>query len=216
MSAESRGIVDVPGRAARKRHRPALSCVQCRRRKVKCDRKLPCSQCSQYHNTACLYDDPEVVARGKPADPNPQTIHNSSTALPSDQSSGHRSARQPIVFSTPLTVGPQYVDSRSPPTNIFWGSATPIEFVQFDHNASEKSVGVTTPQSDASVQELKDRVQRLEAIISSSSNYVSKPDNDSNISSPNAPKLRGNLDKTRFFGMNHWMNTDDEVCIFLH
>src|SRR5436305_14007165 len=28
-----------------KRHRPALNCSQCRRRKVKCDRLLPCNQC---------------------------------------------------------------------------------------------------------------------------------------------------------------------------
>jgi Fungal Zn(2)-Cys(6) binuclear cluster domain len=209
-SSGPRGLVEVPGRTARKRHRPALSCVQCRRRKVKCDRKLPCSQCSQYNNAACAYDDPEVVAaRGKSDN---QILHDSSTTLGSDQGYGHRNQRQPIVFNTPLTTGLPNLHSRSPTTSVPWSSAPLAEHAQSEHNESERSIAVGTPHPDASIQELRDRVQKLEAIISSSSNYGPQPENDSHLSSTNIPKLRGNIEKTRFFGMNHWMNTYDEVC----
>jgi hypothetical protein len=43
---------DTPTRS----HRPALSCVQCRRRKIKCDRNVPCGPCSRAKNASfCLY-----------------------------------------------------------------------------------------------------------------------------------------------------------------
>jgi hypothetical protein len=48
----------------RKRRRPALSCVQCRRRKVKCDRNNPCGQCMLLRNSdPCTYssDDRGIV-----------------------------------------------------------------------------------------------------------------------------------------------------------
>lgn len=39
----------------RRRRRPALSCEQCRRRKMKCDRGDPCLQCAQARNRQCTY-----------------------------------------------------------------------------------------------------------------------------------------------------------------
>ncbi|KAJ5287817.1 hypothetical protein N7478_003503 [Penicillium angulare] len=40
----------------RKRRRPALSCEQCRRRKVRCDREMPCGPCSNAHpSLECSY-----------------------------------------------------------------------------------------------------------------------------------------------------------------
>ncbi|KAK0738161.1 hypothetical protein B0T18DRAFT_450187 [Schizothecium vesticola] len=32
----------------RKRRRPAMSCIQCRKRKIKCDRSMPCSNCTKH------------------------------------------------------------------------------------------------------------------------------------------------------------------------
>ncbi|KAJ5917123.1 hypothetical protein N7466_010677 [Penicillium verhagenii] len=46
----------------RKRRRPALSCVSCRRRKVKCDRKTPCGQCMLLPNSkSCTYTDDDCT-----------------------------------------------------------------------------------------------------------------------------------------------------------
>ncbi|RDW76125.1 hypothetical protein BP5796_06946 [Coleophoma crateriformis] len=39
----------------RQRRRPALSCVLCRQRKIKCDRKVPCRQCVTSGNQFCTY-----------------------------------------------------------------------------------------------------------------------------------------------------------------
>lgn len=47
--------MQAPRRQQQQRRRPPRSCVECRRRKIKCDRNQPCSQCvlSKYR---CLYD----------------------------------------------------------------------------------------------------------------------------------------------------------------
>ena len=42
---------------ARKRRRPAYSCIECRRRKVRCDRAVPCGQCTaQKVADLCAYN----------------------------------------------------------------------------------------------------------------------------------------------------------------
>lgn len=45
---------DGDGPAKRKR-RPALSCVECRVRKVKCDRNKPCEACTRIKSATCTY-----------------------------------------------------------------------------------------------------------------------------------------------------------------
>jgi hypothetical protein len=42
-------------RIIRKRRRPAHSCTECRRRKVRCDRKKPCGQCVSHRSPSCTY-----------------------------------------------------------------------------------------------------------------------------------------------------------------
>lgn len=59
----------------RKRRRPAYSCTECRRRKVRCDRAMPCGQCTaQKVASLCAYDDhrrislPDHQSRGTHSD----------------------------------------------------------------------------------------------------------------------------------------------------
>lgn len=45
------------GQLARPRPRPVLSCLRCRRRKIKCDRSLSCKQCTLTgHDRLCTYN----------------------------------------------------------------------------------------------------------------------------------------------------------------
>ncbi|KAK2042479.1 fungal-specific transcription factor domain-containing protein [Colletotrichum somersetense] len=46
---------DPPPAARKKRRRPALACEQCRRRKVRCDRNLPCNTCVRTKHALCTY-----------------------------------------------------------------------------------------------------------------------------------------------------------------
>ncbi|CAI6333520.1 unnamed protein product [Periconia digitata] len=46
---------ETDGAGPVKRRRPALSCVECRKRKVKCDREKPCGECSKTKSPTCTY-----------------------------------------------------------------------------------------------------------------------------------------------------------------
>jgi hypothetical protein len=208
-AAASPGAFTEPLRPPRKRRRPALSCVQCRRRKVKCDREMPCTQCTQYSNTVCAYNEPEVQVQAKGAT-SPALRNNPSTLVPS-QSHGIPTSRESILFNTPRTTDPQVTETRSLTASFACGTASQGGYPR-PEQVSESLVGAGTPQSETIVQELKDRVRKLEAIVSRSINYAQHPpEHDSYISTTNIPKLRGNIDKSRFFGVSHWMNNFDEV-----
>ncbi|KAE8383732.1 hypothetical protein BDV26DRAFT_250687 [Aspergillus bertholletiae] len=71
--------MDHPSKPAKKRRRPAYSCTECRRRKVRCDRTQPCNQCSKQDVAfACTYEEhprtapkrhPETRGQSTPEDP---------------------------------------------------------------------------------------------------------------------------------------------------
>ncbi|KAJ5579749.1 uncharacterized protein N7459_005734 [Penicillium hispanicum] len=54
---------DTSQQNPRKRRRPALSCEQCRRRKIRCDREMPCGPCTKGHPPMSC----EYVNEGKAA-----------------------------------------------------------------------------------------------------------------------------------------------------
>ncbi|KAL3425279.1 hypothetical protein PVAG01_02070 [Phlyctema vagabunda] len=58
-----------PSLPVRHRRRPALSCVLCRQRKVKCDRNAPCRQCINSGNKNCTYSSSSRVVSPAPAPP---------------------------------------------------------------------------------------------------------------------------------------------------
>ncbi len=80
-----------------KRPRPILSCLQCKRKKLKCDRQNPCIQCLKNgRSTQCSYSDfsssapsgrtPDVTESGRPtkiARPTLGDEHRGHVALPS-------------------------------------------------------------------------------------------------------------------------------------
>ncbi|ROT36397.1 hypothetical protein SODALDRAFT_218752 [Sodiomyces alkalinus F11] len=65
-----------------KRPRPVKSCTECRKRKLKCDRNLPCSQCQKSQRT-CRYA----------ADQDSSALSDASDAEPSDVQSGRPAKR---------------------------------------------------------------------------------------------------------------------------
>ncbi|KAH8594962.1 hypothetical protein B0O99DRAFT_624053 [Bisporella sp. PMI_857] len=53
MYSEHTAAVAAP---PQRRRRPALACLQCRRRKIKCDQSKPCNQCQRSRDVVCTYD----------------------------------------------------------------------------------------------------------------------------------------------------------------
>jgi hypothetical protein len=59
--------VEASSHGPKKRPRPVLSCIECRKKKLKCDRLLPCTQCTRGNRISqCLYqswDDSQTQPR---------------------------------------------------------------------------------------------------------------------------------------------------------
>lgn len=93
---------------ARRRRRPATACVECRRRKVSCDKKTPCSRCVR-GRVSCVY-----LALAHPSERG--TIGQ---GPPRSQSS--------VDISRPIAVQPQPYGSTTSDSTTLTGSNSPRE-----------------------------------------------------------------------------------------
>ncbi|KAH7129501.1 hypothetical protein B0J13DRAFT_509852 [Dactylonectria estremocensis] len=51
----------------RRRRRPAISCALCRKRKIRCNRETPCSNCVRSKNEHCVYENPPPQLSSQPS-----------------------------------------------------------------------------------------------------------------------------------------------------
>ncbi|SPO01477.1 uncharacterized protein DNG_04150 [Cephalotrichum gorgonifer] len=174
---------------AKKRRRPALSCEQCRRRKVRCDRGTPCTTCVQSGVRGCSYVAPPRPVRAP--NPYPQvairpTPPGSSTSASPDASSASASAS--------ASTGGHPATSSTDPGEWTLGRTL------MDKRAETRGDG-----GAVDVQSLLDRIRQLEWEVRSAKGPASGD------VPPRASPLKGIVEKTRYFGQSHWINA---VCLF--
>lgn len=169
-----------------RRRRPALSCTVCRRRKLKCDRALPCSQCVKSKTPdLCVYSGP---APGQPLETRPiRTASNRANV-----SSNHTS---------PAHSGLYVFDSRHQSTNrITKPKGRPEEVQELRHrvqvleSALSKAGSIQTPDSSAceSVSDYGPRITSDSLLLSEDVKYL-----------PGRACFRGENGKTRYCGRCH-------------
>ncbi|KAK0384093.1 hypothetical protein NLU13_8182 [Sarocladium strictum] len=189
-----------------RRRRPAVSCTLCRRRKIRCNRETPCSNCLRSRSEACVY-----VNEGA----NNHAHHPSSSRRTPISGPTLDSARNSTVIdSTSSTTSSTTVPSRS------------------SNSLPTRSTGPSTPSGQSSSQDdesirLKLRIQQLEEQLSKSDletnrSTVSTPYSSvetassrlggtfhlhlerASLGQPTAGIARGVTHKTRLFGSSHW------------
>jgi hypothetical protein len=199
----------------RQRRRPALSCVECRRRKIKCDRKTPCSNCLQYKSTICTYPD------------NHPPLANRRTAPKATPTSISAHEHQQIPEATGLTS----VVSGSPFSEI--GPVPEGHSSLVNSPQSQRSALTSGNPSEKNAQNLVNRTRNLEQTsVSESPNEQSEEvmsylggdfssfgdvllmiGHPSRVSKQkNSAKSKLNSERTQFFGRSHYMNTYNMVC----
>ncbi|CZR54978.1 uncharacterized protein PAC_04863 [Phialocephala subalpina] len=201
------GEFSMPLRQPRKRRRPALSCNECRRRKVKCDQKDPCTQCVKSKNAVCKYD-PDATPKAREANSTTISRHNTSKLLPR-----HNIDNPMPAGSTSLGIpatGPTLSNPRYPTANSFLEAVSRVNNLRSTQESENENTR-EPPHREESVQELKNRVRQLETMVSCMINpEQGSPAQDSNGPTNVFPKLRGSPRKARFFTMAHWMNIKGE------
>ena len=221
----------------RKRRRPALSCVECRRRKIKCDRNYPCNHCKTTKNSNCVYHkDPHSQANRRLSptslatgslrsniDTSPQLVNNEAfdssyqyalyveSSHPTSPVLGSWSDSGKVLkVSYPPTVATTVDDS---PQSV------DDQILAYKRNERSLPDAMTT-----TVEEVKSaRWQEALGISFSTFNDVIVEDGTSSAKirtkffnrSDSTPikDLKGCMSKTRFFGQSHWMSSfDEQVC----
>ncbi|KAI1268841.1 hypothetical protein F5Y18DRAFT_169298 [Xylariaceae sp. FL1019] len=145
----------------RLRRRPALSCLACRRRKVKCDRGHPCARCVSMQ-TQCKYrtsDGEHPVRRNVP-----QSRPRESTASPQAVPAPTAAPDPHLGLSRPFSNNSDNLatENETPSPSSEIREVTSIG--QVDSPSGHQHVAPLTrvPKTSSSLQDLCKRVQRLE------------------------------------------------------
>ncbi|KAI1454795.1 putative C6 transcription factor [Annulohypoxylon moriforme] len=186
----------------RRRRRPPVSCTLCRRRKLRCSRESPCSNCVKSRSGSCVYEN---------------FISHPQQRAELGLGAGHRDFH--FLSPTAPTKGV---------SSTVTGATVPNNTSQSSPKAASSTTG-STPASHSSqeVESLKSRIKQLEEQLSKtnltpSRSSASIPDSnieaiDSRISgtfyihhednlSGQPPAIsRSVTHKTRVFGQSHWI-----------
>ena len=182
----TRGVVPTP----LKRRRPALSCAECRRRKVKCDRANPCDPCKKFKSPTCTYGPNRLQLNS----------HNDhvSISISSPSPSLNRNCTGDSNTDG-IEAAPVRPDSSSALHNNTVGTSEQLR-LGIQH--------VQTGQSDNA--DLIHRIERLEQSLSSARIIGKVVDNEtSKNGSPS--RLKGTMLKNRYFGHGHWISAIAQV-----
>ncbi|EED13582.1 conserved hypothetical protein [Talaromyces stipitatus ATCC 10500] len=205
-------MIDTNLRVTRRRRRSARSCNECRRRKVKCDRQVPCSRCLTTRKH-CVYNN-EVLSGVSSGN----TIPTSYTV--------HIAGPQVTPQSTvEPALAPSRDDSRAEADGV-----DTISIPRYTHqnmtpgaNALPKDISSVSRRHDDHINELETRLRTLEHLLSRNRSSLDV-DRTSN-SGPSTIReseyasnsvLHGTkttLNKSRLFGRTHWTNDVYEVHI---
>ncbi|KAK4462917.1 hypothetical protein QBC42DRAFT_325978, partial [Cladorrhinum samala] len=82
----------------KRRRRPAVSCILCRQRKIRCNREKPCNNCLRSKNAECVYRD---AHKG----PGSNGRSSDTTAPPSELSLNASSERGTVTSDSASTIG---------------------------------------------------------------------------------------------------------------
>ncbi|KAJ4174662.1 hypothetical protein NW754_005082 [Fusarium falciforme] len=166
----------------KKRRRPALSCEQCRRRKIRCDRSLPCVNCIKAKISPCTYAPTHI----------PASRARRTTA--GQAGGGDVPARSAPVTST---------QGHSPTTNARPGRSP--SSVQSSTMGSASGAS-TVDALAARVRELEQKLAETCHITHPAEDKLVEC--EQREEEEPAP-MKGTVSKTRFFGQSHWMNGAD-------
>ncbi|KAL7932882.1 hypothetical protein V8C35DRAFT_328124 [Trichoderma chlorosporum] len=183
-----------------RRRRPALSCLECRRRKLKCDRSHPCSRCVSTE-TQCNYR----IHQEKPGARHRQTRRMSSSSMPSPPA-----AHPP---SPPSQVDP----TRHARTTTTTSNRTASTFGPNDLSHTPGADEMQNPNRpqfvDPELHYLRERVQRLErSLVRVPVQDLSQTGRDVLAGESGMPDARIILNKTRIMRWSHWVGIVKEFA----
>lgn len=184
------GNID-PQSNPRKRRRPALACEQCRRRKVRCDREMPCGPCIKSHPSLdCAYVDEgkaALDARLESSRLSEQDISSHSDEQHVSSGAGQSSADRARIAQLERSI------------KVLQGRVQDLE-----QNAIQDSQG---RNADAGTQQSSGTIDHIAGRPSGS-------EQPQTFISPLAPRIKNENGRTKLFGTTHWALVFQQVSHF--
>ncbi|KAL7822612.1 N-terminal binuclear Zn cluster-containing/DNA binding domain-containing protein [Trichoderma gracile] len=204
-----------PNMPEKKRRRPPLSCEQCRRRKVRCDRTQPCNKCVESNAPSCTYAPVHIPAwRAKKLDIATKTSSNgggvgSSTANGGGDlaaaDGGSARAQKALRNLKAAEPRPETFDRNILHSDLPLSAS--IETPSASSKLVSSSAGSYSTSSSPNVDWLVARVQQLEdklakaLRINDASDGQKRPQTTPETAEP----AEGFVSKSRYFGHSHWL-----------
>lgn len=203
---------DSSSRLMRRRHRAPRSCAECRRRKVKCDRKKPCNHCIT-SKKRCFYNQGSSDTEEPPETANiTRAIHTPVSQIAQRQISATTGSAGDLTS--------QYNQIR---TQEALPLISPLPSINDENELLKRSSALRNGVGDHHIQQLNRRLQTLEHTISLSAPNILSEKSSLNAQSSIAaseygafdpsPQTKTTLNKSRLFGPTHWTNDIDEVSL---
>ena len=188
---------------AKRRRRPALSCVECRSRKVRCDREKPCGACTRIRSTTCTYRPQRPGVR----ETSPAAMSVSASGS-NDQDHGNsaRSSPQPSAPSNEFDL----MVNRYVAPGIFGENGKPkLKPLSADRPSLNLNSSSEAGES-ALISSLLRRIHSLE------SKDAARKGRLRSVDLPIREGLgttTGQFVKSKFYGQSHWMNALEPVRV---
>ena len=202
----------APQLLPKKHRRPALSCGQCRKRRVKCDRNIPCTRCIQSKHMVCVYEPDQGIIRPR------TTNHMTKTASTKRHHGEGRASNvwDPITSNTLHTPEPSVATDLSPAEDLERLSLPASAHLPSERHALKQGTTTTaTLRLEPNVEELQNRIRELESMVYSlmqtNPRTTQNTLNASIDTIAKPPTVRGGWDKTEFYGIGHCLSTLTEV-----
>jgi hypothetical protein len=184
------------GRVIQRRRRPPLSCTECRRRKLKCDRSLPCGQCVRSKTAdSCVFVGPQSgEASGSFQRMSPPV---SRMRLPSGQDEQPGSTGGMFVFDSKM--GPRSTSNRV--------SKHSQQDEIHELRQRLRSLERALVKPGATLQTPETSIYDTFSEVTTSANSAEGAGVDDRVRFLPDCSFRGKKGKTRYFGRSHYSTT---------
>ncbi|KAI1749489.1 hypothetical protein F4782DRAFT_304742 [Xylaria castorea] len=184
----------------RRRQRPTLACVSCRRSKIRCDRQHPCGACVRSRHKTCIFE----TSHG------PASRRSGIASATTDRSGAAESGRlsdYDLGHVTPASSTPSAhdhghdIEGAHASSSHEQDSANPASQISDADGLLrrifelERRLGETTAAREPLEKKQDQRVHRGESQLI-----------ESYLAADIHTMSRGVVSKTRYFGQSHWMN----------
>jgi hypothetical protein len=179
----------------KRRRRPALSCVECRVRKVKCDREKPCGACTRIKSVTCTYRPMRPGIR-----PQSTEATSANCSLDEDHGDSARSSPQPLVPSDFDVIVNRYVA----PGLLGEHGNGKLKPLPADRPCFNLSSHPDSGQASV-ISSLLDRISNLEGRLAAAI-LDDRPGSSTQPISEAPSVTSGQFVKSKFYGTSHWIN----------